>query len=95
MASSPLIKQSLQVPGKLPSSHIITDKTTGYNSTPFAGKDDQLDKVMDELDRQGFVPENLIEHETNVRFTIDVFLLVLVLFTQIQTAKFDCAFFYI
>ncbi|VVT58032.1 uncharacterized protein SAPINGB_P006003 [Magnusiomyces paraingens] len=55
----------LTVPGKLPNSHVIKDSTSGYNSKPFAGKEAQLDAVMDEIDRQGFIPEHLIENETN------------------------------
>lgn len=55
----------LSVPGKLAQSHRVTN-STGYNSTVFAGKDAQLDSVMDEIDRQGFIPEALIENETKV-----------------------------
>lgn len=55
----------LSVPGKLAHANRVTD-STGYNSTVFAGKDAQLDSVMDEIDRQGFIPESLIENETKV-----------------------------
>lgn len=54
----------LGVPGKAQSKRVIN--STGYNSTVFAGKDAQLDSVMDEIDRQGFIPESLIENETKV-----------------------------
>ena len=71
----------LAVPGKLAQSRRVTN-STGYNSTVFAGKEAQLDAgelincyllrhgpnftVMDEIDRQGFIPESLIENETKV-----------------------------
>lgn len=38
--------QRLTVPGKSPSSRVITDPTSGYNSTPFAGKNAQFDEGM-------------------------------------------------
>lgn len=36
----------LSAPGKLPSSHVIKDSTSGYTSTPFPGKETQLDAGM-------------------------------------------------
>ncbi|QOU18737.1 hypothetical protein BRETT_001805 [Brettanomyces bruxellensis] len=38
---------------------------SGYKSEAFAGKKEQMAKVMDELDKSGLIPESLIEHETN------------------------------
>ncbi|CDK25964.1 unnamed protein product [Kuraishia capsulata CBS 1993] len=37
---------------------------TGYNSVPFSGRAQQMEHVMDEIDKCGFIPENLIEQET-------------------------------
>lgn len=54
----------LNVPGK-PQARRVTN-STGYNPTVFAGKEAQLESVMDEIDRQGFIPESLIENETKV-----------------------------
>lgn len=45
---------------------VIHDSSSGYTSTTFEGKDAQLEAVMDEIDRQGFIPEALIENETKV-----------------------------
>lgn len=65
----------LSVPGRLPNSKVIKDSTPGYQSAPFAGKEAQLDAVMDEIDHQGFIPENLIESETNVCTNMFVYIL--------------------
>lgn len=54
----------LNAPGKAQAKRVTN--STGYNPTVFAGKDAQLDSVMDEIDRQGFIPESLIESETKV-----------------------------
>ncbi|KAA8901754.1 hypothetical protein TRICI_006000 [Trichomonascus ciferrii] len=45
---------------------VIHDSSSGYNSATFEGKEAQLESVMDEIDRHGFIPENLIENETKV-----------------------------
>lgn len=66
----------LNVPGKLAKSKRVTN-STGYNPTVFAGKEAQLDSVMDEIDRQGFIPESLIENETKVSIIFITFLLYL------------------
>lgn len=54
------------IPPHLNKSKIITDQSSGYSSATFEGKEAQLESVMDEIDRQGFIPENLIENETKV-----------------------------
>lgn len=49
---------------------VIHDSSSGYNSATFEGKEAQLESVMDEIDRHGFIPENLIENETKVSLVI-------------------------
>jgi len=48
---------------------INSDEGSGYNSATFEGKESQLESVMDEIDRRGFIPENLIEAETKVCYS--------------------------
>ncbi|ODV91984.1 hypothetical protein CANCADRAFT_80654 [Tortispora caseinolytica NRRL Y-17796] len=43
---------------------VLNDSTPGYVSEPFAGKINQMEAVMDDLDSKGFIPETLIENET-------------------------------
>lgn len=43
---------------------IQSDEGSGYNSATFEGKESQMEAVMDEIDRRGFIPESLIEPET-------------------------------
>lgn len=38
---------------------------SGYNSTKFAGKKDQLEKVKEKLSSSGFIPKSLIDHEAD------------------------------
>lgn len=40
-------------------------QSSGYKSAAFAGKQEQIAKVSDELDKSGLIPESLIEHETD------------------------------
>lgn len=42
----------------------LQSNASGYIPVPFAGKDKQFDQVLDELDKAGFIPENLLEAET-------------------------------
>ncbi|KAK9484929.1 Glutamate/Leucine/Phenylalanine/Valine dehydrogenase-domain-containing protein [Lipomyces starkeyi] len=60
----------LSVPGvNTPNGHHhdfprVLESTPFYAAKPFAGKEAQMEHVMDELDGRGFIPDNLIEHET-------------------------------
>ncbi|KAK9464158.1 Glutamate/Leucine/Phenylalanine/Valine dehydrogenase-domain-containing protein [Lipomyces oligophaga] len=59
----------LSVPGSVKSSiiggrHVIKESPF-YVSKPFVGKEAQMEEVMDELDRSAFVPDTLIQDETN------------------------------
>lgn len=43
----------------------IQDNGSGYLASVFAGRENQMDKVMDILDAKGFIPLQLVERETN------------------------------
>ncbi|CAN6674685.1 NAD-specific glutamate dehydrogenase [Trichomonascus vanleenenianus] len=62
--SRPAIASALPAHIKSLKPRILTDSSSGYNSATFEGKEQQMERVMDEIDRHGFVPENLIENET-------------------------------
>lgn len=55
----------LGVPGTNKARVIQKDDSNGYNKTVFSGKEQQMAEVMAALHTQGFVPESLIEMETN------------------------------
>jgi len=42
----------------------ISSLKSGYKNLPFIGKEAQFEKVLDLIDKFGFIPENLIESET-------------------------------
>ncbi|KAK9246544.1 Glutamate/Leucine/Phenylalanine/Valine dehydrogenase-domain-containing protein [Lipomyces tetrasporus] len=59
----------LSVPGSAQNGHHhdlprVLEPTPFYRAKPFPGKEAQMEHVMDELDSRGFIPDNLIEHET-------------------------------
>ncbi|CCH45574.1 glutamate dehydrogenase [Wickerhamomyces ciferrii] len=41
----------------------ISSLKSGYKNLPFIGKEQQFEKVLDVIDKQGFIPEMLIESE--------------------------------
>jgi len=43
----------------------IQDNGPGYIAGAFAGREDQMDKVMDILDAKSFIPLQFVERETN------------------------------
>jgi glutamate dehydrogenase len=43
----------------------IQDDGSGYISGAFAGKEKQMDEVMDALDEKGFIPTKFVEQETH------------------------------
>lgn len=42
----------------------LQSNASGYINVPFPDKDKQFDRVLDELDKAGFIPEALLESET-------------------------------
>lgn len=70
MSASPVSANGLAVPPRMfphlrkGKALVLQDSSSGYNSATFEGKDAQMDAVMDEIDRHGFIPEGLIENET-------------------------------
>lgn len=56
--------QNLSLSKTLSNSSSVVSAKHDYVDTPFVGKKEQLDQVLDILDNTGFIPESLIESET-------------------------------
>ncbi|KAG5440165.1 hypothetical protein PCANB_001734 [Pneumocystis canis] len=47
-----------------PQDHRLSDGTSGYSETHFDGKHDQMQLVAAHLEKQGFIPKDLVKNET-------------------------------
>lgn len=56
--------QNLSLKKTLSNSSSVVSVKHDYVDTPFVGKKEQVDQVLDILDNTGFIPESLIESET-------------------------------
>ncbi|CAK3905447.1 NAD-specific glutamate dehydrogenase [Lecanosticta acicola] len=54
----------LSVPGAIPH-RVLHEKGSGYVAPKFEGKAEQMEEVMDQVEAKGFIPGDVVEHETS------------------------------